>query len=47
MYVTTVIVVLLIGWCGLTILTQPAMQRLPPAPKRGISDRFAFWKREL
>ena len=32
MYVTTVMVVLLIGWCGLTILTQPAKQRLPPAP---------------
>src|SRR5207302_1266233 len=32
MYITTVMVVLLIGWCGLTILTQPAKQRLPPAP---------------
>jgi amino acid transporter len=32
MYVTTVMVVLLIGWCGLTILTQPAKQRLPPPP---------------
>jgi amino acid transporter len=32
MYVTTVMVVLLIGWCTLTILTRPGMQRLPPAP---------------
>lgn len=32
MYVTTVMVVLLIGWCGLTILTRSAAQRLPPAP---------------
>jgi len=32
MYVTTAMVVLLIGWSGLTILTQPKMQRLPPAP---------------
>jgi amino acid transporter len=35
MYVTTVMVVLMIAWCGLTILTQPAMQRLPPAPVPG------------
>src|SRR6266478_1731846 len=32
MYITTVMVVLLIGWCGLTILTKPAAQRLPPNP---------------
>src|SRR5712664_1671888 len=32
MYITTVMVVLLIGWCTLTILTQPAKQRLPPVP---------------
>src|SRR5213080_4520997 len=32
MYVTTVMVVLLIGWSSFTILTQPKMQRLPPAP---------------
>src|SRR6266404_4313107 len=32
MYVTTVMVVLLIGWCTFTILTRPSMQRLPPAP---------------
>jgi amino acid transporter len=32
MYVTTVMVVLLIAWCGLTILTKPEAQRLPPAP---------------
>src|SRR6185295_9033862 len=29
MYVTTVMVVLLIGWSTFTILTQPKMQRLP------------------
>jgi amino acid transporter len=32
MYVTTVMVVILIAWSGLTILTQPAQRRLPPAP---------------
>ena len=32
MYVTTVMVVLLIGWAGLTILKHPETQRLPPAP---------------
>ncbi len=32
MYVTTVMVVLLILWSGITILTRPATQRLPPAP---------------
>src|SRR5437899_2263227 len=32
MYVTTAMVVLLIGWCTFTILTRPQMQRLPPAP---------------
>jgi amino acid transporter len=32
MYVTTVMVVLLILWSGVTILTRPAAQRLPPAP---------------
>src|SRR5437588_1779505 len=32
MYVTTAVVVLLIGWSTLTILTQPKMQRLPPSP---------------
>jgi amino acid transporter len=32
MYVTTVMVVLLILWCGLTILTRPEAHRLPPAP---------------
>jgi hypothetical protein len=35
MYVTTVMIVLLIGWCALTIVTQPSMQRLPPAPATG------------
>src|SRR3989440_9410462 len=32
MFVTTAIVVLLIGWSVFTILTRPDMQRLPPAP---------------
>jgi len=32
MYVTTVMVVLMILWSGLTILTQPDKQRLPPKP---------------
>jgi amino acid transporter len=32
MYVTTVMVVLLIGWSLFTILVKPSMQRLPPAP---------------
>jgi amino acid transporter len=32
MYVTTAMVVLLIGWCTFTILTRPAMHRLPPSP---------------
>lgn len=32
MYVTTVMVVLLIMWSGVTMLTRPDTQRLPPAP---------------
>src|SRR3989442_1179284 len=32
MYVTTAMVVLLILWCGFTILTRPSAQRLPPSP---------------
>ncbi len=32
MYVTTVMVVIMIVWSGVTILTQPDKQRLPPAP---------------
>src|SRR5215831_17107693 len=32
MYVATVMVVVMIGWCTLTIITQPDKQRLPPAP---------------
>src|SRR5258707_943370 len=32
MYVTTTMVVLLILWSGLTILTHPDKQKLPPAP---------------
>src|SRR5438105_908223 len=32
MYVTTAMVVLLIGWCTFTIVSRPGTQRLPPAP---------------
>src|SRR4051812_32379969 len=32
MYVTTVMVVMLIAWCGLTIAMKPETRRLPPAP---------------
>src|ERR1700674_1542151 len=32
MYVTTVMVVLLVGWCTFTILTRPSAHRLPPSP---------------
>src|SRR5438309_2098981 len=35
MYVTTVMVVLLIGWALFTILGHPEAQRLPPAPGVG------------
>jgi amino acid transporter len=39
MYVTTVMVVILIGWSGLTLLLQPETQRLPPAP---VPQHLAF-----
>src|SRR5213595_1939242 len=32
MYVTTAMVVLLIGWCTFTIVSRPSTQRVPPAP---------------
>jgi amino acid transporter len=32
MYVTTIMVVVLVAWSGLTILARPEAQRLPPAP---------------
>jgi amino acid transporter len=32
MYVTTIMVVMLVAWSGLTILRRPEAQRLPPAP---------------
>src|SRR5256886_10075102 len=32
MYLTSAMVVLLIGWCAFTILTRPSAQRLPPSP---------------
>lgn len=32
MYVTTAMVVLLIGWCAFTLVTRPSAQRLPPPP---------------
>src|SRR5712691_10677633 len=38
MYVTTVMVVLMIVWSGLTILMRPDTQRLPPAP---VSENLA------
>ena len=50
MYVTTVMVVLLIGWCGLTILGRPSAQRLPPAPVVGnlvFSDDAVGWMPKL
>src|SRR6202795_4777927 len=39
MYVTTVMVVLMIVWSGVTILTRPDTQRLPPAP---VPEHLAF-----
>src|SRR3989442_5142400 len=39
MYVTTAMVVLLILWSGITILTKPVTQRLPPAP---VPHNLAF-----
>jgi len=39
MYVTTVMVVLMIVWSGVTILMRPDTQRLPPAP---VSENLAF-----
>src|SRR6202521_1959677 len=50
MYVTTVMVVLLIGWCGLTILQRPDTQRLPPAPVVGhlvFSEDAVGWMPKL
>jgi amino acid transporter len=50
MYVTTVMVVLLIVWCGITILTQPKMQRLPlsPAPHHLVfNDDAVGWMPKL
>jgi len=46
MYVTTVMVVLLVAWCGVTILRRPETQRLPPAPVVGnlvFTDDAAGW----
>src|SRR5713101_4475977 len=39
MYVTTVMVVLMIVWSGVTILMRPDTQRLPPAP---MPEHLAF-----
>src|ERR1700730_15332094 len=50
MYVTTVMVVLLIGWCGWTIRRRPDTQRLPPAPVVGnlvFSEDAAGWMPKL
>jgi amino acid transporter len=41
MYITTVMVVILIGWCTLTIALRPEAQRLPPSP---IPQHLAFNK---
>jgi hypothetical protein len=41
MYVTTAMVVMLIVWSGITIITQPDNQRLPPAP---VPHNLAFNK---
>ncbi len=50
MYVTTVMVVLLIGWCGYTILTRSQTHRLPPAPvarNLTFSDDAVGWMPKL
>lgn len=50
MYVTTVMVVLLIAWCGFTILTKPETHRLPPAPvtrNMTFSDDAVGWMPRL
>jgi amino acid transporter len=39
MYVTTVMVVLMIGWSAVTIVARPEAQRLPPAP---VPHNLAF-----
>lgn len=39
MYIASVMVVILLFWSGLTILTQPGKQRLPPAP---TASHFSF-----
>ena len=44
MYITTVMVVMLIGWCAVTIAIHPEMQRLPPAP---YAKNLAFNKDAL
>jgi len=48
--VTTVMVVLLIGWCGITILRKPETHRLPPAPVVSnlvFSDDAVCWMPKL
>src|SRR3954451_5058014 len=50
MYVTTVMVVLLIAWAGITILAHPETQRLPPSPIPGhlvFTDDAAGWMPRL
>jgi amino acid transporter len=50
MYVTTVMVVLLIVWAGVTIARRPEAQRLPPAPAVGnlvFTDDAAGWMPDL
>ena len=50
MCVTTVMVVLLIGWCSVTILQRPEAHRLPPAPVVGnlvFSEDAVGWMPKL
>jgi len=50
MYVTTVMVVLLVAWSGVTILRRPEAQRLPPTPVVGhlvFTDDAVGWMPRL
>src|SRR5258708_29035075 len=50
MYVTSAMVVLLIGWCAFTILTRPSAQRLPPSPtphNLGFNGEAVGWMPRL
>ena len=43
MYVTTVMVVMMIGWSGLTLVLKPETQRLPPGA--GATQSVVQWGR--